>query len=320
MWAMSLSAPMDLESVVLPPPTKEDLVDGQVLLRVQAGGLCGSDAPFYRGAVGAFNPGGQAKPGFPLHEVAGEVVASRSPHHAVTDRVVGWATGMDGLQEFIITDGDSLQTYDARLRPAAAIMLQPLACVIYAVERLGDVSGKNCAVFGQGPIGVLFSHVLKSAGAARVTGIDRVDRRAVLPGFGVDEPVFASVATWVVGLAEDERPDVVVEAIGHQVSTLGQAVDAVCPLGRILYYGVPDDPVYPFPMERFLRKHLTLTSCSTLERRRVMAAANDYLGEHPDLIGRYITHEFPLEGASEAYATAFTPKPGQLKVVIAVDE
>jgi threonine dehydrogenase-like Zn-dependent dehydrogenase len=316
MWAMRLTAPLAFEPVETPAPTKEDLADGQVLLRVLAGGLCGSDAPFYRGAVGAFNADGHAKPGFPLHEVVGEVVASRSPYHSVTDRVVGWATGMDGLQELVITDGESLQSYDAGLDPAEAVMIQPLACVLFAVERLGDVTGQHCAVFGQGPIGVLFSHVLKSSGAAKVTGIDRVDRRDILPDFGVDQPVFASTAQWVVGLAEPDRPDVVVEAIGHQVSTLTQAVEAVRPLGRILYYGVPDDQVYPFPMETFLRKHLTLTSCSTLDRRRVMAAANDYLADHPDLLGRYLTHQFPLEKTSEAYASAFTPKPGQLKTVI----
>lgn len=36
------------------------------------------------------------------------------------------------------------------------------ACVLYAVEQLGDVSGRTVEVIGQGPIGLLFSHVLKA--------------------------------------------------------------------------------------------------------------------------------------------------------------
>lgn len=63
----------------------ECLADGQVLLRFSAAGVCGSDLPAFRGARGRL-PGddgrsGPEKDGFPIHEVAGEVIASRHPAH-----------------------------------------------------------------------------------------------------------------------------------------------------------------------------------------------------------------------------------------------
>ena len=47
-----------------------------------------------------------------------------------------------------------------------AVGLQPLACVLYAVEQLPDLTGRHVAVIGQGSIGLLFSYVAKALGAA----------------------------------------------------------------------------------------------------------------------------------------------------------
>lgn len=321
MWAKVLTGPFTFDTVDLPSPSAADLAEGEVLLRVLAAGLCGSDGPFYRGAVNVWNESTGPAPGFPLHEVVGEVVASRSPNHDPGDRVVGWATRYDGLQELIVSDGESLWAYDPALEPTQAIMLQPLACVLYAADRIGDVSGLHCAVIGQGPIGVLFSHVLRNRGARRVTGIDRLDRRADMAPFGVDDPVVLSSGAWARSLSSDaNRPELVVEAVGHQVSTLGHAIDAVRPQGRVLYFGIPDDEVYPLDMEKMVRKHLTLVAGSTLERRRVLAAADAYLAEHGELVKFFVTHEFGLEAVDEAYAAAFTPTAGRLKVVIRTAE
>lgn len=102
--------------------------------------------------------------GFPIHEVVGEVIASRHPDHRPRDRVVGWASGFDGLMEQVVADGDGLAPYGPALSPEHAVGLQPLACVLYAVEQLPDLTGRHVAVLGQGSIGLLFSFVAKAAG------------------------------------------------------------------------------------------------------------------------------------------------------------
>ena len=96
-------------------------------------------------------------------------------------RVVGWASGNNALTEMVVTDGEGLFEYDSGLRPEEAIMLQPLACVMHAVEQVAAIEGCRAAVIGQGPIGLLFSQVLKSMGR-RPRDRDRQGHRLELAG------------------------------------------------------------------------------------------------------------------------------------------
>ena len=136
MWSYRIVAPYQFERTSIAEKTPDCLADGQVLLRFLAAGVCGSDMPAFRGVRGLL-PGddgrsGAEKDGFPVHEVAGEVIASRHDRHRPGDRVVGWASGFDGLMERVVTDGNQVTAYDPTLSPAQAVGLQPLACVLYA--------------------------------------------------------------------------------------------------------------------------------------------------------------------------------------------
>lgn len=322
MRAQRLVAPQRFEAVDVPAPEPADLSPGQVLLRVAAGGICGSDLPFFRGGISP-DAGPEARefgtPGFPMHEVAGRVLASRHPEVRVGEDVVGWADRFDGLAELAVCDGAGLFAHDRRLPAATAVLLQPLACVIYALEQVRPVAGRRVAVIGQGPIGLLFSQLAKSAGAASVVGVDRLDRSSLAADFGVDEMVHASSDRWAASLPPTGRPDLVVEAVGHQTATLAHAVEAVGFGGEVFCFGVPDELVYPLPMRSLMRKNLTLRSGVTLERRRVLAAADRYLGERPGLADRYLTHRFPFAEAQAAYARAAFPTGEQGKVVVTMD-
>jgi L-iditol 2-dehydrogenase len=323
MWAQVLVAPQKFAMVEVPQPAAGDLSEGEVLLRTLAGGICGSDLPNFRGQVSLVVKGGSDSrtagvPGFPLHEIVGVATASRYPGIAVGDKVVGWASGLNGLAEYVVTSGDGLQAYAPSLDPGVAVMLQPLACVLYALERVPALPGAHVAVIGQGPMGLLFSHVAKSMGARKVTGIDRVDRSDVATCYGVDEVLHASSDRWAAGLRDGSRPGIVIEAIGHQMSTLDHAVTAAASGGIIFYFGVPDDTHYPLPINAFLRKNLTLISGATLERRRMLAAAGTYLAEHPALAESFLTHSFPSDHAEEAFRLASVPAPGRLKVTLAM--
>ncbi|MEO3757346.1 zinc-binding dehydrogenase [Mycobacterium sp. B14F4] len=321
MWSYRLVAPYTFERVDIPEKTPDSLDDRQVLLRFHAAGVCGSDIPPFRGVRGKI-PGDTGLsaaelPGFPIHEVVGEVIASRHPDHAPADLVVGWASGFDGLAEFVVADGDGLASYDSALRPQHAVALQPLACVLYAVEQLPDLTGLHVAVIGQGSIGLLFSYAAKASGARQVTGVDPVDRDTVAKEFGVDTIVRATSDRWVSHLDVGDRPDVVIEAVGHQVATLGHAIDAAAPGGTVFYFGVPDDDSYPISMRTMLRNNLTLKSGVTLERRRVLAAAGEFARRHPDLLPAYVTHTFGVEEAQAAFELASRPVPERIKIAIA---
>ncbi len=321
MWCYRLVAPYTFQRTSLPEPDPAALRDGQVLLRFLAAGICGSDVPGFRGVQGRL-PGDTGvlaaeMAGFPIHEIVGEVVASRHPDHRIGDHVVGWASGFDGLMEYVTSDGNGLAPYDPALHPAHAVGLQPLACILYAAEQLPPMPGRRVAVIGQGSIGLLFSYVAKAFGAAHVTGVDPIYRDDIAAKFGVDTVVRTTSDRWITHLSAHDKPDVVIEAVGHQVATLNHAVEAAAFGGTVFYFGVPDDDSYPISMRTMLRNNLTLKSGVTMDRRRVLAAADAFAGEHPDLLGRYVTHTFGIDEVQEAFEFACRPTPGRVKIAIA---
>ncbi|CDP83404.1 MULTISPECIES: zinc-binding dehydrogenase [Mycolicibacterium] len=320
MWSYRLVAPYTFERQEVSEPSPESLTEGQVLLDFLAAGICGSDLPGFRGTQGKLpaDTGCCAAEmnGFPIHEIVGEVLASRHPDHRPGERVVGWASGFDGLMGRVIADGAGLVAYDPALAPELAVGLQPLACVLYAVEQLPDLRGRHVAVIGQGSIGLLFSYVAKAFGAARVTGVDPVDRSSVSTRFGVDDAIRATSDRWVRHLGTDGKPDVVIEAVGHQVATLNHALEAAAFGGTVFYFGVPDDDSYPISMRTMLRNNLTLKSGVTLDRQRVLRRADEFVRQHPDLLATYVTHTFGSDDVQAAFELACRPVPERVKIAI----
>jgi len=319
MWACQLIRPRMFAEVQVPRLGADDLGAGEVLLHVRAGAICGSDLPVFEGLrtlKQRDDPATDNVPGSPLHEVVGEVLASRDDRHRVGDQVVGWGSRLNALAELAVSLGDDLAPYDPRLTPERAVMLQPLACVLYAVEQIPHVAGSSAAVLGQGPMGLLFNHVLRSAGAASVTGVDRLDRVELGRSMGADDVVQLHTSRWAGGLAANQRPEVVVEAIGHNVSTLDHAIEAAAPGGRIFYFGIPDDAYYPVNIQSLLRKNLSLSSGVTLQRRRMLAKAGSYLSAHPELVDTFVTDTFDASDAQQAYELATAPTPTTAKVTL----
>ncbi len=286
-----------------------------MLARLHAGGICGSDLPSFLGRRNPFVDF-LGEPGYPLHEVVGEVVDGEL---ATGTRIVGWAEGHHGLAEYFVSRVDAIIALDdGELSDAEATVIQPLCTVLHQLDRIPDVAGRRVAVIGQGPIGLLFSHALKARGAASVTGVDRVDRSDVAAAFGVDECVWDDAAAWARGLSEDVRPELVVEAVGHHAGPLEAAVDALADGGTVLAFGVPDESHYAFPFTAFFRKHATLLAGAANDRAAALAGARRYLLEHRELLEPYITDVVPIERAQEAFDVAVSPVAGRLKVVLTV--
>lgn len=326
MWAYQLTAPGRFEAVTADCPDSSKLSPRQVLLRVLAGGICGSDLPKFvglKGSAPAHAQGFTPRPaGFPLHEVVGEVVASRDASVPEGSRVVGWAFASNGAAEFVVTEGAQLFPYDPSLSPETAVLIQSLACVLYPLSEM-SVAGAHAVVLGLGPIGLLFGHALKHEGCASVVGVDMVDRSAEAHRFGFDRVVHNTIGGWSAGLNNagpdaTVRPDLVVEAVGHQVSTLQHAIEICAVGGRILYFGIPDDDHYPLDMERMVRKNLTLSAGITRRRREMLALANDYLLANRDLASAIVTHTFPMPDIQGAFELARTPRSDRRKIVLTV--
>ena len=316
-WAMQLHGPALLKPVDVPAPTVRALTHGAVLVRVLAGGICGSDVPKFHGVrrPGHPPPSFPGPPGYPLHEVVGEVVHSAAEDLGRGDRVVGWARRSDGLRALALLSADDLVPYPETLVPEDAVYLQPLACVLAALDRV-DVLGRTVAVLGVGPIGLLFAHAVKVRGARRVIGVDPVRRTGDPAAFGLDDLVVGSSTSWSV--ERDSAPDVVIEAVGHQVQTFSDAVRAVAAHGTVLCFGIPDQDVYPLDMERLIRKNLTVVGGVTASRRRALTTAIAYAEEHPSLAQQLITHRLGRGEVQEAFELAAAPRDDLRKVVLSI--
>jgi L-iditol 2-dehydrogenase len=317
MRAMRLTAPGQFEMRHPSRPRSEDLATGDVLLRLLAGGICGSDLPYFKGIRTPYQSGligEEPGEGFPMHEVVGEVVASKGTALSIGDRVVGWASHYDGLAEYVIARAEELHAYRAELPPERAVLIQPLACVLWAVRQLGTVTGRRAAVLGLGCIGSLFGHVLSQEGA-RVTGVDAVDRSGLVPFLGLESAVQAPVDEWAASLAEQESFDVVVEAIGHSLGSFHAALAAAAVNGRVYLFGVPDLDDYPLPVADFMLKGLTLISGFTQERMAMLAEADEYLAMHPSLFD-LVTDVLPFARTQEAFDRAIAPQTGRSKIVL----
>lgn len=322
MWAYRMVAPRRMEQFSVPDIDPSALADGHLLLRPLHGGLCGSDYPAYRGLRSQLiNENGELAAehdGFPLHEVVGEVITDPTGTHQSGTIVVGWATGFDALAELVATKANSVIAVPDDIAVKNAITLQPLACVLYTLDRLADcLPGAKVAVIGLGPIGLLFAHGAKQRGAASVTGIDPIDRSSVAADFGVDTLITTTSDRWASQLAtETSKHDVVIEAVGHQVGTLNDAVNAIRLGGTIFYFGIPDDRVYPFPMAVFLRRCARLVSGAVLDHSGSLHVAVEYARSHPDLLEANISHRFGIEQANEAFEVGTSLHPDRRKVVL----
>jgi L-iditol 2-dehydrogenase len=314
MWAYRASGPLAFERISVPRPDPADLVDGDVIVRLRVGGICGSDLPEARGLVPTRTPMSGLGP---LHEIVGDVVVSTGTRIRVGQRVVGWVRDQHGLSEDVVAEESRLLVVPGDFSDVEAVVAQPLACVLCAVDRLGNVSGQRAVVLGQGPTGLLFDQVLAARGAT-VTGVDPVDRSALAAALGAGFQ-HTSSRGWAHQTTGEDRPEIVVEAVGHQAATLDHALHGVAPGGQVFVFGVNDDPYYPLNMQHLLRKNLTLRAGTTVDHARYLGLAFEHLRRHPALASTLVTHVLPVERLDEAYATAADLQPSRGKVVITMD-
>ena len=151
--------------------------------------------------------------------------------------------------ERVVADGNGLAPYDPALTPQHAVGLQPLACVLYAVEQLPDLDGSPRRRHRPGIDRAAV--LLCGQGCGRRATSPASTRSTATPSArsSASTPSSAPPATGGCShLAPHDRPDVVIEAVGHQVATLGHAIEAAAFGGTVFYFGVPDDDSYPISM------------------------------------------------------------------------
>src|SRR5579875_2650410 len=194
MWAVRLCEPGRVELTEL-AGFKPELQEGQVLLRLRAAGLCGSDMPRYKGIRKVAGWGGFEFA--PVHEVVGEVVESASPELAVGQRVVGTLGRYGGLAELVVASASMLVAVPEGLDDVEAVVAQPLATVLRACRKSLHERQGRAAVIGVGPIGLAFCHVLSHGGVGYLSAVDPLDRAQLAKSYGAHEFFQMTSAEWL---------------------------------------------------------------------------------------------------------------------------
>lgn len=302
---------------------KPEPSQGQVLVRLEALSICGTDMMLYR------HP--QPEESYPLtlgspcHECAGTIVESRSPDWPEGQRVIYLpALNLDGGAEFVAANPENLVALPQEGNLGEWLMCQPWGTVLYSLDRVGPVAGKNVAVLGQGCIGLLFTATLRRMGAGKIITTDLLDHRLeVSRTLGADVAVNALVEDPVDTVNEatnGQGADLVIEACGSP-EAFAQGIHMAKMYGNVVLFGLPEEKEVPFDYFTTACKQLTLTGTvsATCEAPAppIRSAVELKSRGEPDL-SWLVTHRLPLKNVQHAYDLYADRRDGLLKVVIEV--
>lgn len=329
----------DLELRDFPDPSPGP---GQVVVKMRAAGLCGSDLPPYRSSPEELIDRASIIAG---HEPCGEVaeVGDGARGVAVGDRVMvhhysgcrrcehcltGWTQlciegskvygahehGGDADYE-LVEDYMCVPMPDALSYEAGAACACGTGTAYQALKRLGISGRDTLAVFGQGPVG-LSATCLGAAMGARVVAIDPVpERRALATKLGAWEtidPGDSDAVDVVHGLTQGKGADATLDATGIEQARLN-AVHSTRIWGRACFVGERGTVTFE-PSPDIIHRQLTLMGSWTFSTT-VLAELADFVVDRAVPLDDLITHRFPLAEAEAAFKLFDTAATGKVVFV-----
>ena len=313
--------------------------DGEILVRIESSGICGSDVmEWYRVKKAPLVLG---------HEIAGTVeeVGSGVARFKVGDRVTvahhvpcntcRWClagnhsvcdtlrtTNFDpgGFCEFVRVPAINVDRGVFLLPEGMSFeegtFSEPLGCVVRGFRLAGMSPGKSVLVIGSGISGLLHVKLAKALGAGFIVATDVNDYRlARAESFGADLVLHASADLDAeISRRFGRLCDMVVLCTGHD-SAIAQAVECVDRGGTIIFFA-PKEPeeTYPMPLFRLWRDNITLKNTYASPPQDTLTAI-DLISSGGVGVTDMITHRLPLDEAPEGFR--LVAEAGEsLKVII----
>lgn len=348
MQALVLTGPGAFEVKDVPIPRAGPQ---EVLCRIMAVAICGSDPEIIRGGLTGFWP--PAYPFIPGHEWAGEVVAVGPgvTGYRPGDRVAGEAHKGCGYCENclrgryticlnygdrasghahygFITQGAYAQ-YNAYSIKSVAHLPDSISFVegalcdtagvaLHGLEQTGITPGGTVAVIGPGPIGIMAVKLARAMGASRIIVVGRGSRLETAKKYHCDHTVdfeACDPVRAVRDITDDLGADEVIECSGAP-GTLDQAIRMARKGGRIALLGVPRDDQ---PDERVPFKYMVINEIAVFGSKAnpsVSAKVLHMISGGNITVRDLVTHTFGLSQFQNALETFEKRKENALKVVI----
>ncbi len=325
---------LDVREAPVPEPGPNE-----VLVRVAACGICGTDQHIYEGDF---------FPTYPLiggHELAGTIVAlgpQRVPtnlregdrvavdpclfcgvcffcqrgqgNHCLNWNAIG-VTRDGGFAEYVVAPTANVYAVgDMDFEVAAFI--EPISCVVYGLQRVRIPVGANALIYGAGPIGLLMLQLVRHGGASSVVSVDlRPEKLALASSLGASEVVAAGPeADAALRELSPLGFDLVVDCTGVPAVVEGM-FSHVRNNGKLLFFGVnpPDARIRVSPYDVY-RKDLEIYGSFSLRYTFHDAIALLRAGAvdvRPLLSDRFPIEMFPealaLAGSGEAFKVQIQP-------------
>lgn len=310
---------------------------GEVVIRMKASGMCGSDLKFYRPPPGeaqkALGLGGNAEPFIGGHEPCG-IVEARGPgvsereaptgqrvmdHHYAGCGVcghcrVGWSqlcregitvygvTANGGHAEYLKVPARTLVPLPDELSFAEGAAVACGTGTAYgALRRMHLAGGQTLAVFGQGPVG-LSATLLGAKMGARVIAVEtNADRATLAKQFGADAALDASrmdIEKTLKELTRGEGVDLALDCTGIAAARLA-AVRSTKTWGTVCFVGEGGEVTLDVSRD-LLRKQLTLIGSWTFSAMGMGECAR-YIADNRIALEKIFTHRWKLDQVEEAY-------------------
>jgi L-iditol 2-dehydrogenase len=344
-----------VETVPVPLNADGTLDAGEVLVRIDTCGICGTD-------LKKIHSGSHAPPRIFGHEMAGTVamVGAGVTNFAVGDRVMayhhipcgecyycrkqtfaqcetykkvgctaGFAAAGGGFAEYIRVmdwivgkDGKTagLIKVPADIPFEQAAFIEPVNTCFKAIRLLDLQADETVLVIGQGPIGILLAALAKRTGATVLTSDLYPERHAIAAKFGLDRPLDArgDVVTAAKAATEGRGADVALVAVGAD-ALIRTAMDAIRPGGRVMLFASTQHGEAPFDPAAVCMDEKTLMgsySASVAINDEVAELVFEGYRDGSFDLTRLISHRFSLEEAVAAIDLASHPQAGSMKIVI----
>jgi len=338
MRAAVLHGVKDIRLEEVPKPI---ISDDEVLIRVAATGVCGTDIHFYRGEwkvtlplvpghefSGTIAELGDQMVGF---EIGDRVVAEpnmvcgscrfcrMSDRNFFCERLTAVGVDVDGaFAEYVKTKKENVYKFPENLSFEEAALIEPLACCIRGLDNAAVKPGEDVAIVGAGPIGLLLLQLVRMAGASTVIQTDLEEERLHLAKeLGADHTVDIreqDPVKTIMGLTGGYGVDVAIEAVGSP-EAITQAMAATRRGGRLNIFGVsPENAVWNVKPFDLYSKELTMTTSyrSPLTfQRAVKLAGSGKLNLLP-----LISHVFSLNEISQVFEILDEKLKKTVKVII----
>lgn len=338
MAVIAATGKVEFQEKTLPP-----LGDEEVLIKVHAAAICGSDLHLYKGLHPSVN-----LPSAVGHEASGEIieVGKAVTRHTVGERVTiepviacgkceycargnyhlcssisfQYRKGQGAFTPYFIVHQDRAFTLPEGLSYQEGALVEPLSVALHAVKKSGIGLGQSSAVFGAGAIGLMVSLLSKQASGIGSIICDvhpyRLQKALQMGALQAinsrEEDAVEAILAATQGMGVDKS----FEAVGLE-ATLTQALQVLKRGGNATLLGIFEQLENKLPVNLFVQREISLYGSQGYcwdfqDALRMLEAGSIDLKP-------FVTHTLPLEDVARGFEILLNPKNESIKVVIKID-